>query len=653
MEPSIGLENLPNELLAHIFSYLTSRDIVRLRYVSRRIRLISEVPSLWNKFSWPWYDQREERSLNEALGVCGTHVNRLIFPDIFGCIGSCLQCYEWYDLNGPLSTWKCNKLTRDLRRNTMAPSTAVKMLRYCCNVTEVTLGIYLNGDEVKEIVEKVKHLRKLEICHNTIKPIIAAAGCANLEKLVLHYVVYQPPFYLQLHVQLLGWVRVGFQPPNLSIVLHENGFLGFKSYISRMLEEWPEWNNQMPAGHTACFKLYCSQWAYLSVAPALQLDFGQSATYPFVKASDFGLFGFSRDLLLITNSTSNGKVVHKASVIKSDLYSFRTSSLCCNVSSLSFVTDFTATNCKLLSDHLEQLSLACPNLEQLNLSGNIRCLESLQGLRSVVDHCHNLQGMNLEQVNCGTNKENRQELWELLSEIKMLNHLRIDIATMDVTDVDIDTDIDTTDVTMDVHSQHRLVELAHKFVCLKQLELASQYDVTFGAPPRAVVFLSHLPSLVCCYVDITSFVIVTIIVDIITKCKHLKYLKHSLMKLKIPYLPQFEAYFKAQFLSVAPNKCLQYLDIHLSTGVLDEVFMDSVSAHGKLEIVVLHIFSVTEAGIAALIENSPNLCLFKIEFFQECEHIQLIALKDMLKKKFMHRKLFNLDGFTISVAPQE
>ena len=420
----------------------------------------------------------------------------------------------------------------------------------------------------------------------------------------------------------------------MSIVLHEEGFCGSKSYmISKMLKEWPEWNNQMPAGHTACFKLYCSQWAYLSVAPALQLDFGQTATYPFVKANDFGLFGFSRDLLLlITNSTSNGKVVHKASVIKSGYHSFHTSSLCCNVSSLSFVTDFTATNCKLLSDHLEQLSLACPNLEQLNLSGNIRCLESLQGLRSVVDHCHNLQGVNLEQVNF---KGNCQELWELLSEIKTLNHLRIEIDTMYV------------------RSQHSFVELAHKFVCLKQLELACHYSVTFEAPPSAVVFLSHLPSLVCCYVDITSLEIVTIIVDIITKCKHLKYLKHSLMKLKILYLPQFKAYFRAQFLSVAPNKCLQYLDIHLPTGVLDEVFMDSVSAHGKLEIVVLHIFSVTEAGIAALIENSPNLCLFKIEFLQECERIQLIALKDMLKKKFMHRKLFNLDGFTISVAPQE
>ena len=37
-------------------------------------------------------------------------------------------------------------------------------------------------------MKKMKHLRRLEICHSTSKPskpIIAAAGCANLEKLVL------------------------------------------------------------------------------------------------------------------------------------------------------------------------------------------------------------------------------------------------------------------------------------------------------------------------------------------------------------------------------------------------------------------------------------------------------------------------------------
>ena len=651
MEPLVCLEELPNELLAYIFSFLASRDVVRLRYVSRKIRSISEVPSLWNKFLWPWYDQREERSLTEALKVCGTHVQRLIFPDRVGCVASCLQWHEWYDLAEtypPLWPtfglyWLYYFEEDGSKQNifTLAPSTAVNMLRYCCNVTEVTLGIHLSGVEVKEIVEKMKHLKKLEICHKTSissKPIIAAAGCAKLEKLVLHCLGY----LWREQLRLFDWTCVGFQPPNVSVVVHEGGFLFTETCLLTMFEEWPELNSQIPAGHTAFFKLYCGKgnfraWDIDSVAPVIQLDFGQTASYPLVKASNFGLFGIGKDCLVLTNSTNNGKAIHKASILKSDFFSstllFYISILCCNVSSLSFVTDFAAINCELLSDHLKQLSLACPNLEQLNLSGNPRCLESLQGLRSVVGHCHNLQGVNLGGA-YGVKIENCLELWKLLSEIKMLSHLRIQICTIES--------------FIDVCSQHNLAQLALKFVRLKQLELlkddfgqhlqyTDELDRSDESPQSYVVFLSHLPSLVCCYVAIR--LLETIYVDIITKCKHLKYLKYFQMKLSC----------NAQSLSVASNECLQFLDIRLQEGVIDEVFMDSVSAHGKLEIVELTVFSVTEAGITALIENSPKLCLFEIRFFQKCEHKQMIALKDTLKKKFMHRKLFNLDGFKISI----
>ena len=84
IKPLRRLEELPIELLVYIFSLLpTSRDIVRLRYVSRKIRSISETSTLWKNFLWPQYDSREERSVNEALKVCGTHIKRLTFLDVF------------------------------------------------------------------------------------------------------------------------------------------------------------------------------------------------------------------------------------------------------------------------------------------------------------------------------------------------------------------------------------------------------------------------------------------------------------------------------------------------------------------------------------------------------------------------------------------
>ena len=646
-EPSVGLEELPNELLVRIFSFLPSRDIVRLRYVSRKIKSISEIPSLWNTFLWPWYDQREERSLNGVLEVCGTHINRLVFPNVVSCLRTCRQChewgFEWGDLTG-YDLWISGRHVKGLRRNcfTVSSSTAMKMLRHCCNVTEVTLGFCgLNGDEVKEIVEKMMYLRKLEIYNNTSissKSIIAAVGCANLERLVLHYVDVHN---FERDV-LLEWVHVGFQPPNLSIVLHDdranNCWVQFSPLET--LEQWPQWNSEIPAGHTAYFKLYfneyklCNLWDTSPAAPVFQLDFGQTATYPFVKASNFGLFGFGEDLLLLTNSTSDSKIVsHKASVIQHDEFSFCTSNLCCNVSSLSFVTDFTATECGLLSSHLQQLSIACRNLERLNLDGNTGCLESLQGLRNIVDHCHNLQGINLKDVHV-TQIENCMELWQVLSEIKMLNYLRMEMCTM------------KPFMEIDVCSQHSFVQLALKFVHLEQLELmdndnrrAPCLHFSNESHQNYPVFLSYLPSLVCCFAKTRT--VTSAVVDIITKCKHLKYFKYY----------QWRQNFSAQSLPAAPNKCLQYLDIDLRETDIDEVFMDSVSAHGKLEIVLLHVFSVTAAGITALIENSPKLYLCKIFFYSEFfnnEHEQLITLKAVLKKKLPRRKLFNLDGFTIT-----
>ena len=68
-----------------------------------------------------------------------------------------------------------------------------------------------------------------------------------------------------------------------------------------------------------------------------------------------------------------------------------------NLHSVSNV-DFSCVNLianDIYPGHLEQLAIACPNLEQLNLMNVHGCLQSLQGLRAIVNSCQNLQGINL------------------------------------------------------------------------------------------------------------------------------------------------------------------------------------------------------------------------------------------------------------------
>ena len=71
---------LPNEVLVKIMAYLPdARDKVKFRYVSRRLRSISETPSLLYEFVWPDCNRREERCLYNVMRDCGVHIRRLYF----------------------------------------------------------------------------------------------------------------------------------------------------------------------------------------------------------------------------------------------------------------------------------------------------------------------------------------------------------------------------------------------------------------------------------------------------------------------------------------------------------------------------------------------------------------------------------------------
>ena len=68
------LSSLPLELIVYIFSFVTSaRDKVKLRYVSQRLRIAVETPSLWRNLTWPNFDFREERSVTSLFELCGRH----------------------------------------------------------------------------------------------------------------------------------------------------------------------------------------------------------------------------------------------------------------------------------------------------------------------------------------------------------------------------------------------------------------------------------------------------------------------------------------------------------------------------------------------------------------------------------------------------
>ena len=70
-----SLVTLPAELLVYIMSLLVIRDRINLRYVSRRLRCVSQVAVLWSEFVWSYFERRDEHYVSDALKACGEHVN--------------------------------------------------------------------------------------------------------------------------------------------------------------------------------------------------------------------------------------------------------------------------------------------------------------------------------------------------------------------------------------------------------------------------------------------------------------------------------------------------------------------------------------------------------------------------------------------------
>ena len=90
----------------------------------------------------------------------------------------------------------------------------------------------------------------------------------------------------------------------------------FKQREIRHLIDYAIQHTKIPTGTTAIFKLYnrCSEVS-LNFTPALpyfQLQFEKSGqvTTPFVKLSDFGMFGFCNGVGVMTDCQYSGRTMH-------------------------------------------------------------------------------------------------------------------------------------------------------------------------------------------------------------------------------------------------------------------------------------------------------------------------------------------------------
>ena len=101
---------------------------------------------------------------------------------------------------------------------------------------------------------------------------------------LLYYIVKR----ILREVRIEKWVANGFSPQNLNIILDSSWYSAQIFYREFLLASWARWNSQIAVGHVACLKLYSTYKTPLNLfqnAPVFQLQFGKTATLPFVQPS--------------------------------------------------------------------------------------------------------------------------------------------------------------------------------------------------------------------------------------------------------------------------------------------------------------------------------------------------------------------------------
>ena len=415
------------------------------------------------------------------------------------------------------------------------------------------------------------------------------------------------------------WINNGFHPVHLAVIVLNLGDPWSKSFFLDFLLRRQQ---TLPINHRSFFELKLNFKVPLNLFPTFpdfQLQFGQQDASPFVKASTFGLLGLNWDLIVLTYCMHNGKTLYKAEIASSDCHTFkliRDDMINKSIDSLKFVTEFDFRHSEFLySGHLEQLALACPNLQRLNLVNKNECLSNLKGLQMISQNCVKLCGLNLMDIPV-KKVEDQVKLWEILSDMK-LTHLVVEVCVFQ---------------PMMGNKEH-LVPLFERCSSLYglELDLVYYYDICKECVDSGGQWslLSHFPALKYCKLSTNEAT--NDIQDIVGGCKELlclSYTSHFLLSLVSTY-----------------HSNLQQLCLDSFRTDLPDVFMETLSAHGGLVHVIVSVNSVTVEGVTSLVVNSPRLLtmiiLTRLNVCNEdgCK----VNSKDIisgLRKRFPGRKLF-------------
>ena len=564
-------EILPTELVMKILSYLPTRDRFMMQYVCRRFQDVIEMPLLWKEFVWPDFEPCHVCGVTKILNRHGEYVRKIFFPAH------------------------------------LAQKKILEMAHCCTQVTHLSLpkDTKLSLDGLRKIVHAMKCLLQLDV--------FTEGNFTQRDKSEQNQVVDQ----LKTIIELLKISANSVKELNLHVDCHEDFNKRLFRNIKRIVKELIDQGCHLPIINIYDILVSCIGWEVQSnfffksdlyqykqttinlylVMPLQGYEVGPSVTFPFFEPRTCGLLYQPHTRVFYSNEFNyNGTVRH--TITQAPPHGTCVQNVPINnTTCLHSVCYIDLSRAPVNSDNLKQLAIVCPNLQRLNLDDNVNCLKDLQGLHAIVYTCVNLEGINLAGISV-SQVESCELLWALLSNLKKLTHLAIEVCLMKHDDA----------------NQQQLIKILKTFHSLKALEISCGYLKGCIKCTNTTDFLfSHFPSLTYCRMCCLQYSALTYA---ITNCPQLKYLyeKNSCKKSPLP----------------SSSTChLRKLHIFsLSLDLTDE-FAKVLSAHGQLESIILYVKSITFTSITTLISNSPKLTSLHISVMK--------LLKDYTYGGFAHR----------------
>ena len=607
-----SLVTLPVEVLVYILSFLSTPDKVRIRCTSKILRTVGKVPSLWEDFIWSRYASRDEKLLDHTLKAIGKNIKRIHFA-------------------GPPIAMDASKLQA--------------MLKFCVNLIHLSLplfDLYGNFEKLEKIVHSIGTIQVLDIsvpAQSIDKGRVLRqtfAVFSNLRELSLHFGVSTWALSDTIQQWLEEWANNNYVPRKLNIFFRNNHTSFLQSYLPVLRNK--TLRKMTDSEEMACANFYMKTITDSSATiPFVQLRVTDSSVYlSSVKASKYGILGLDYETLQLTEGSYRGKKVHKALLTVTNNEYIDTS-----VTSLSSVTYFDASYCKVLyPGHLEQLSIACPNLQRLGLTRNQHCLNNLQGLRSLADNCKSLQGLSLMDIHLHDCEYSCIQLWEILCSMR-LTQLGIEACMINVFDYRKALSKPSASGENSAQVKHQnLTYMFQQYGSLQVLEVGIQrrptYESCYNPNDYELLLLTNFPSIT--YYRLCSL-----------PSNDCHYTLKRIFGQK---------YLRRLFLSKRSSgnlslsleghcSSLQQLYIHSEDTELAETFIDALCSHGGLEHVILFVKSLTAKSIENMIKHSSNLLTFHVYLYSR-GFLNAKQVTAAIKEKFSKRKLFNGGSFHLA-----